>query len=61
MHKCSIPSTSVKILPYLTILLLALGSQAMAQSARARIVGTVRDPHGAVVAGASVTVISVAT
>jgi len=61
MHLSSSPSKSIKALPYLAILLLALGSQAIAQSARARIVGTVKDPHGAVVAGASVTVTNVAT
>jgi Carboxypeptidase regulatory-like domain/TonB dependent receptor-like, beta-barrel/TonB-dependent Receptor Plug Domain len=54
------PSTA-RILAYLTILLLALGSQMMGQSARARIVGTVKDPQGAVVAGANVTVTNVAT
>src|SRR2546426_3919007 len=61
MHLSSSPSKSIKALSYLAILLLALGSQAIAQSARARIVGTVKDPHGAVVAGASVTVTNVAT
>lgn len=61
MHKYSTASKSVKVLSYLTILLLAFSAQMMAQSARARIVGTVKDPQGAVVAGATVTVTNVAT
>ncbi len=52
---------SLRILAYVTIFLLALSSQGLAQSARARIVGTVHDPQGAVIAGASVTVTNVAT
>ena len=43
------------------LLLLALSSYMSAQSARARIVGTVKDPQGAVVTGAQVTVTNVAT
>jgi hypothetical protein len=54
-------SSTARILAYLTILLLALGSQMMGQSARARIVGTVKDPQGAVLPGAHVTVTNVAT
>jgi hypothetical protein len=50
-----------KFLVYVGILILVLGSQLAAQSARARIVGTVKDPQGAVVAGANVSVINVAT
>jgi len=42
-------------------LLLAFPSAVSAQSARARIMGTVTDPQGAVVAGANVTVTNVAT
>ena len=59
MH--SLPFRSARILAYLTILLVAFGSQMMAQSARARIVGTVKDPGGAVVTGANITVTNVAT
>ena len=51
---------SLRILAYVTILL-ALSSQALAQSSRARIVGTVKDTQGAVVSGANVTVTNVAT
>jgi hypothetical protein len=61
MYTHSMPSKSARTLAYLTILLLTLGSQMMGQSARARIVGTVKDPQGAVVAGANVTVTNVAT
>lgn len=61
MHTYSLPFKSARTLAYLTILLFALGSQMMGQSARARIVGTVKDPQGAVVAGANVTVTNVAT
>lgn len=61
MHSYSLPFKSARTLVYLSILLLALGSQMMGQSARARIVGTVKDPQGAVVAGANVTVPNVAT
>ncbi len=42
-------------------LLLALGASAWGQNATGRIVGTVTDPQGAVVAGAKVTVINTAT
>lgn len=42
-------------------ILLALSSQAFAQSEHARIVGTVKDPQGAVIAGANVTVTNTAT
>jgi len=42
-------------------LLLVLGSSAWGQNATGRIVGTVTDPQGAVVAGANVKVINVAT
>src|SRR5262249_35716124 len=52
---------SLRILAYVTISLLAFSSQGLAQSARARIVGTVHDPQGAVIAGATVTVTNVAT
>jgi outer membrane receptor protein involved in Fe transport len=52
---------TLKTFLYLTILLLALGSQILAQSSRARIVGTVKDPHGAVIGGATVVVTNVAT
>src|SRR6185312_12718723 len=61
MYRYSLSLRSARNLATLTILLLALGSQMMAQSARARIVGTVKDPQGAVVAGANVTVTNVAT
>lgn len=61
MYTFSLLSKSARTLACLTILLLALGSQMMGQSARARIVGTVKDPQGAVVAGANVTVTNVAT
>lgn len=61
MYRYSLSLRSARSLATLTILLLALGSQMMAQSARARIVGTVKDPQGAVVAGANVTVTNVAT
>src|SRR5579859_5448625 len=61
MHSYSLPFKSARTLAYLTILLLALGSQMMGQSSRARIVGTVKDPQGAVVAGANVTVTNVYT
>lgn len=61
MHTNSLLFKSARTLAYLTILLLALGSQMMGQSSRARIVGTVKDPQGAVVAGANVTVTNVST
>ncbi|MCU1256180.1 MAG: TonB-dependent receptor [Candidatus Angelobacter sp.] len=51
----------VKMLSYVTVLVLVFSSQMVAQSARARIVGTVKDPQGAVVIGAAVTVTNVAT
>jgi hypothetical protein len=60
MRTHSNPSTA-RTLAYLTILLLALSSQMLGQSARARIVGSVKDPQGAVIAGANVTVTNVAT
>jgi hypothetical protein len=43
------------------ILVLAFSTQGFAQSERARIIGTVTDPQGAVVLGAKVTVTNVAT
>ncbi len=61
MYTYNLPFRSVRNLAYLTISLLALGSQMMAQSARARIIGTVKDPQGAVVSDANVTVTNVAT
>jgi hypothetical protein len=61
MGNCGIHFKSAKLLSYVCILLLAFSSQVVAQSARARIVGTVKDPQGAVVAGANVSVINVAT
>lgn len=51
----------LQLLSYLCILGTLLNFQLAAQSARARIVGTVRDPQGAVVPGANVTVTNVAT
>ena len=59
MGNCGIKSA--RLLLYLGILLLAFNSQLVAQSARARIVGTVKDPQGAVVAGANIIVTNVAT
>ena len=56
-----IHSMSAKLLVSLCILILAFTSQLAAQSARARIVGTVKDPQGAVIAGADVSVTNVAT
>src|SRR5262249_49882015 len=53
--------SSLGILAYLTIFLLLLTSQVLAQSSRARVVGTVHDPQGAVLPGAKVTVTNVAT
>src|SRR5690242_6403103 len=61
MHTCDTHFKSVKLLSYVCILMLACGAQAFAQSARARIVGTVKDPQGAVMVGANVSVINVAT
>src|SRR5882757_1039699 len=61
MGNCGTHFKSVKLLSYVCILMLASSSQLVAQSARARIVGTVKDPHGAVVVGANVSVINVAT
>src|SRR5215467_915240 len=49
------------ILAWIVVLLLTASSQLRAQSARAQIVGTVTDPQGAVIAGATVTVTNVAT
>jgi outer membrane receptor protein involved in Fe transport len=43
------------------VVLIAFSSPALAQSERARIIGTVTDPQGAVVPGATVTVTNVAT
>ncbi len=59
MGYCGIKSA--RLLLYVGILLLAFNSQLVAQSARARIVGTVKDPQGAVVAGANIIVTNVAT
>ena len=59
MGNCGIKSA--RLLLYVGILLLAFNSQLVAQSARARIVGTVKDPQGAVVAGANLIVTNVAT
>ena len=61
MGNCGTHFKSAKLLSYVCIFMLAFGSQVVAQSARARIVGTVKDPQGAVVAGANVSVINVAT
>lgn len=49
------------ILAFVTVLILTVSSQLCAQSERARIIGTVTDPQGAVVPGATVTVTNVAT
>src|SRR5215510_9943027 len=46
---------------FTAVLLLVASSHLYAQSARARIVGTVSDPQGAVLSGATVTVTNVAT
>src|SRR5215813_7261539 len=51
----------VSVLAIVAVLLLTFSSQLCAQSARARIVGTVSDPQGAVLSGATVTVTNVAT
>jgi len=51
----------VSVLAIVAVLILTLSSQLYAQSARARIVGTVSDPQGAVLSGATVTVTNVAT
>lgn len=51
----------VSVLAFAVIVVLAFALQLHAQSARARIVGTVADPQGAVLAGARVTVTNVAT
>ncbi|HEY6248592.1 MAG TPA: TonB-dependent receptor, partial [Candidatus Angelobacter sp.] len=51
----------VSSLAFLVVLILTVSFQLHAQSERARIVGTVSDPQGAVLAGARVTVTSVAT
>ncbi len=59
MGNCGIKSA--RLFLYVGILLLAFNSQLVAQSARARIVGTVKDPQGAVVAGANIIVTNVAT
>ena len=61
MGNCGTHFKSAKLFSYVCILMLAFSLQAVAQSARARIVGTVKDPQGAVVAGANVSVINVAT
>jgi hypothetical protein len=51
----------LQLLSFLCVLGTIFNFQLAAQSARARIVGTVHDPQGAVVPGANVTVINVAT
>lgn len=51
----------VSILAFLTVLMLVINSPLFAQSDRARIIGTVSDPQGAVIPGARVTVTNVAT
>lgn len=61
MSRSGISSKFATILAYVSILLLVFCSQLVAQSARARIIGTVTDPQGAVVPGAIVTVTGVAT
>ena len=61
MGNCDTHFKSLKLLSYVCILMLAFSSQLVAQSARARIVGTVKDPQENVVIGAHVTVINVAT
>ena len=47
MGNCGTHFKSAKLLSYVCILMLAFSSQVVAQSARARIVGTVKDPQGA--------------
>jgi len=54
-------SSTLAALVCTTFLVLALSSAVFAQSARARIIGTVTDPQGAVVPNAKVTVINTAT
>lgn len=51
----------VFILAFVLVLVLTVSSQLYAQSERARIIGTVSDPQGAVIPGAAVTVTNVAT
>lgn len=61
MRRSSKSPKFAAVLFSLSILLLALSSQLVAQSARARIIGTVTDPQGAVLPGATVTVTNTAT
>jgi len=61
MGNCGTHFKSAKLLLYVFILMLAFSSQLVAQSARARIVGTVKDVGGAVLPNAHVTVTNVAT
>ncbi|HLK08974.1 MAG TPA: TonB-dependent receptor, partial [Candidatus Angelobacter sp.] len=61
MGNCGTHFKSAKLLSYVCILMLAFSSQVFAQSARARIVGTVKDPGKLAVKGANVTVTNVAT
>src|SRR5215469_3440267 len=51
----------VSVLAFAVIVILTFVLQLHAQSERARIIGTVTDPQGAVVPGATVTVTNVAT
>lgn len=54
-------SRFAKVLVHVSIFVLVLCSQIAAQSSRARIIGTVTDPQGAVIPGATVTVTNAAT
>src|SRR5215470_16798706 len=52
---------TVTVFAFIAILVLLVSSPLHAQSDRARIIGTVTDPQGAVIPGATVTVTNVAT
>src|SRR5437016_7762652 len=54
-------TNSRAVLAFIVVVVLAFSSQLWGQSERARIIGTVTDPQGAIVPGATVTVTNVAT